>query len=1065
MKGATNATPGKRKRGHAQKKVPVTVTCLCCNKVFEKAFLQLGLTPKISCSGLSKHITSQERCFQYYNSNFLNKNNGTFDYFPSLCSRDKQEYRKHMMSKRSNLTNLFQPIDFGLTGTANGPVPVDLPGSRAPNLNTQTIYDANQPQVSRDVIANSVKYDFNSEANAAQDSSLDSRVPYDSSNAPNDVVFEGRNSTNILLHEATIGDNHNSDRVVPDISTYAEMNPLLSSEVELMNICRQLKSPLNGFKLIWEWAMKCQQKNGFDFARLSTCRTRDTVLNEVRKHARVTEKDQFDRKILKWLPSEKAVEVLIRPFKKALFSLLTNKELVVQKNLSLPDSRNPYSYDNHPPVDIISELHHGTWWSRTWATRCEETRKEILVPIILYMDGISLDAHGRQNMMPLNMTLGIFNTATRRRPEAWELIYSHPDQSYMSSLQGTKTLPLDNIRNLHNGLELALDSLKTEMEQENCIVWTRLPWNNRTYEVNMKFAVAFVIGDTELHDKLCCRYGVRQGELVKICRHCDCRTNDLVEPAKQSCTRLWEPRHFSLVDHLGQCRPAEYWKENSHHPVVNSFHRLDFGENPFNIHFATPGECLHMHQLGVAKRSIESFDYFVRNQQKHLKGNREVASNEVSQLATAYGGYLSRQSDRNFPRTRFTSSYLSTAKKEGKDYAGIILTLIITLSSTYGQHVLKDKAMAQKTKIANQIRTLELILFMEEFLKHFQLPKSHLNRLPTMIAYFIEHINRNCQRDGMGTKLVKNHLYFHLPKYIDYWGPPTGWDSSFNESHHKTEIKAPSKNTQQNANTLIEQTLRRQAEKNLLERVVTASAASSALSNHVVVREIVAAGGAKFRIFLKDGEPCMQYDDRNNSKKSVHPKEVLKYCCDRFLNSDVSFLQGFTEHNRECDGCVYKFRAHPSYRSNSGQTSGVWYDWADFLYVTDDDGADGEVNTANAPAQILCFLHLGPENSPFGDLDRGLYAVVRSFDNPVVPLPPSKIIFQGTMATPFYLYSCDSINGTVSVVPDIIEASSGGDNQIDILHATKFFVVKNRQDWLRLFHETMDDVTENVSIE
>ena len=51
------------------------------------------------------------------------------------------------------------------------------------------------------------------------------------------------------------------------------------------------------------------------------------------------------------------------------------------------------------------------------------------------------------------------------------------------------------------------------------------------------------------------------------------------------------------------------------------------------------------------------------------------------------------------------------------------------------------------------------------------------------------------------------------------WGPPSGWDSAPSESHHKSEIKAPSKNTQQNANTLIRQLCTRKREKHLLRRV------------------------------------------------------------------------------------------------------------------------------------------------------------------------------------------------------------------------------------------------------
>ena len=38
---------------------------------------------------------------------------------------------------------------------------------------------------------------------------------------------------------------------------------------------------------------------------------------------------------------------------------------------------------------------------------------EMLVPIILYMDGISLDAHGRLSLCPFNITLGIFTVEAK----------------------------------------------------------------------------------------------------------------------------------------------------------------------------------------------------------------------------------------------------------------------------------------------------------------------------------------------------------------------------------------------------------------------------------------------------------------------------------------------------------------------------------------------------------------------------------------------------------------------------------------------------------------------------
>ena len=68
-----------------------------------------------------------------------------------------------------------------------------------------------------------------------------------------------------------------------------------------------------------------------------------------------------------------------------------------------------------------------------------------------------------------------------------------------------------------------------------------------------------------------------------------------------------------------------------------------------------------------------------------------------------------------------------------------------------------------------------------------------------MVIYYINEIKMNCQRsDGMGNCTIKNRLYFHLPQYIEMWGPPAGWDSATNESHHKNQrtSQKPSKEYQ-----------------------------------------------------------------------------------------------------------------------------------------------------------------------------------------------------------------------------------------------------------------------------
>lgn len=90
-------------------------------------------------------------------------------------------------------------------------------------------------------------------------------------------------------------------------------------------------------------------------------------------------------------------------------------------------SRDIFQTDHFPE---IPELQHGSWRSNTWRKDCDCSPDsiQILVPIILCMDGISLDTHRKLNLTPLNKTLGIFNHVleTGTKEYVWETIYIHP---------------------------------------------------------------------------------------------------------------------------------------------------------------------------------------------------------------------------------------------------------------------------------------------------------------------------------------------------------------------------------------------------------------------------------------------------------------------------------------------------------------------------------------------------------------------------------------------------------------------------------------------------------------
>jgi hypothetical protein len=1058
---------------------------------------------KFVSSGLTRHLfhRNYNNCLQHYKDfGLCSMDEENIDYSSSIVGRSPIDPLPTYQKKKS-----YTADQIGLTLTANGPSTIQEQHRSSTKekinstLNKQVLYSPFPSSMPRSVMESlNVRRDSDdseiSDGKTISTNVNDDPMNYDNSDSSeedieimNDEVeisddiidgcdFNHENST-IIFSDRLSTDQKNTmtmkNDVIPNdalrITNYipiSDASPQLAAEITLTNLITKYRMPMCAKKTIMDWAKTCQERNGFDFCTAKPNRRRETILEDIHYRLNLPIDDVFLPTVIDWLPDNKPTTVYHRPFMKALNSLLSNKSLVTEGNFSFPDNKTPFSPENNTnvPNPEIAELHHGVWWSNTWKARCEPDSFEILVPVIFYMDGISIDAQGRLTLTPLNMTLGIFNVATRaKRPDAWETIYWQPDKTFVSADQSNNPTSLDNVKNLHKGIEIALKSFKEICEMKEGILWDGLPyagkiWNN----IKMKFAIAYVVGDTELHDKLCGRYNCYNGAVKKICRHCNIAGEDAVSPEKQKTTKLWTPLDFVTTNTTNN--DDHYWKSVSHHPIQNSFHELDFGINPNNIHFATPGECLHMHQLGVAKRAVESFTDFVMGRTHvEIEGEPVVrrktkALESFTTLTRNYGAKLTRQSDRDFPRTKFTSNILQPTKKEGSDYAGILLSLVVALSSNEGQQILQNDAGISTIRIRSLIYTLELILGMEEFLKHGRITKDDLPKLKKMIDHFLRQINDNCKRSrGMGTNLLKNHLYFHIPKYMELWGPPAGWDSAPSESNHKTEIKAPSNNTQKNASSFIEQTGKRIIEKRIFERATFMFGLNKHDVTHAPRTEQVC--GSKFRITLDNNNlPSMVWSKKQNNKNS-HNEDVLHFCCEKVLPLLLSDdVLGFTEHYRigDMDNTQYLFRANPSFMSSGGQLCNVWYDWALF-----DGGGDNE--DEGIPAQILCLLNistlkipvggwLGDDGKPdFADgypvRTNGQYAVVRKFKSAAETTSsnknePTNIVWSGSIDNKLYLYPCDSINREIAVVQNTDIAGKTSD---------KFFVVRNRNDWLYHF--------------
>ena len=442
-------------------------------------------------------------------------------------------------------------------------------------------------------------------------------------------------------------------------------DPVVVSELGLLHIQHTFGLSLEAVKAVKKWAHTSY--NAYEKIFNVRPRTRKKQMKMIREAMGITVDDSFEEIAFDWLPEKKKRPIHTRSFTTCLYDLLSNEELVGDRgqNISLPHPEDPYIQQPDVLPQFASELHHGWWWTETAKDLCSG-EKEILVPIIGYMDGVSTDNNGRLPVTPFNITLGIFDTETRRKAEAWTTILLYPDDNVEASIQkGTKTI--HKMQNLHNSISVAFRELKELMESKRSIAWRlRYGPEGKEWEVYLKFAFAYVIGDTEMHDKLCGRYGPRTKGVKSVCRHCTAKTDELVKGGE-----IFEGNHLYTPEMLDSDKYGpDYFKSISHHPIRNAFHELDFGANRFNIHLATPGELLHMVQKGACTRSIEGFVEMWKNPsvvqddvtavENHHKST--ILLDQLDHLGKVYGGYLFRQSDRNKPRTKFRSSLFKNCK-------------------------------------------------------------------------------------------------------------------------------------------------------------------------------------------------------------------------------------------------------------------------------------------------------------------------------------------------------------------------------------------------------------------
>ena len=850
--------------------------------------------------------------------------------------------------------------------------------------------------------------------------------------------------------------------------------------ITLLQTLRRTKASLDTYEDIMRWKLESQGllRPRDSLAKSPHFMSRDQLYTKL--------KERYNRNWGFGIKTE-----IVLPGSKSRATMLTNEpQMVIQQLLIEPRVR-PDDYlfnDKNDPfaapradLDYIADLNTGQSYLQTWKRLITKPGKQILCPILLYIDGAATGQFVDISITAVKIALGIHTRVAREKPCLWGTIGYIPEPTKVKSggqrelvesghhdgtipyfemlanegrvlqeetkkrgkkagkaVNALKTDALQKAQDLHAMLDHILAGL-VKLQKEG-LKWD-LIYNGRTFhDVEFVFFVPFIRCDTDEADKLCGAYTNRTWHVKQLCRYCVCPTLQ-----SDNIRAKYKKKTPKMIGKLVEKQDKEGLKNLSQQNLHNAFYKVRFGAHTDQgVHGACPLEMLHATLLGHFPTIRDTFF--------EQCGPTSVSSKRLNTLASEFGRLLSRQSDRDMPKTKFSGG-IRRGKLMAKEYVGILLVLLITIKSPKGQAIMthRNTYFRNPQIIRNWIMLLETSLQWVEWLQSAEMPLKDVERCPKKfqnIMYLMKRISGRTK--GMGLKTTKFHCILHMPEDMLAYGVPMEVDTRFNEMHHKPS-KAAAALTQKDKSQFEKQVHARLEEVHLLELAAEEMKGRGVMDyydGHKFEPEYptVKANKTGGRCFVVDTHPesgrNFMYDPADKSRKlgTTHVEvDLIDFLVDLQdrINLDIPKLKLLTLHRR--NGMI--FRGSSSFRGS------VWRDW---VVVNWGSGH------AKLPSRIWGFVDLSKlrRNSRINiggvnNLQPGVYAVVEC-SQLVKDASNSELITEIELEVggfsegyvskvTFYLASVEAFVSPTVVVPNI-----GGKNN-------SYMWLKPRNTWRDMF--------------
>jgi len=740
-------------------------------------------------------------------------------------------------------------------------------------------------------------------------------------------------------------------------------------------------------------------------------------------------------------------------------SLLMDDTLMKEENLA--EGYNIYSGrvdKHHPSNKNYGEVHTGDAWIPARNRFCGKRGEHMPIGLIVFGDKTHTDLHNTLSLTPIIFTLTLFNRKARNNPKFWRPLTYIPNLSHGKGAADKTTTADQHCQDEQACLRIAFESLRRIHNDKGMKIKVKGVF------VRAMVWIHYLIGDIEGNNKW---IGHLSGGKKRPYRDCKCSKDDmdLDNPRCKYITRD-ETRRARKRAKKATTKTAreKVFNDISKRDVRLALMDLPLSDAIHGVYRMMPPELLHTSGSGLIMYIFEVLRELFGDGVKGLK-RRHILDRLHQQISAE----ISRQSNRDFPRGSVRNGIIDGTKCQSSERRGNLHRLLCISYTKSGRWALRRVFRRSGVTWDEWVAFLKSYLAMEEWF-HAENPKDEVRSARRHIATILKNMKKIFNRHGgHGWKIPKHHGMTKMQYYMCLFGSGMNFFGGPGESHHKTFMKAPGKNTQRRVGEFAKQVSIRVYESMLID------IAKSCVDNYEDEEYEEVGGSAEIGLVLNknDGEPSIQlvgsyvltvesvtedservgvWDGTNSvkwgkndkfkrgRKFDLHP-DLLRVLYREVKRRGVSLpalITGYTEMTMtDLDGEKDQFYAHPNFNG------APWYDWC---YVHFEIPTPEETEKTKEEwylAKILGFVGIR-DNERDPDSTQH-YAVVRTSAKPVSWDKLQKEMVYGfrlstDFSKSFVLVPFASIVHPLFAYPDY-----GGDEDTD------FFTCVGKSHWSRYF--------------